>query len=674
MRHPGPPRFTSVGEPVELAPRAPDPDADYTWTVADAPDGAAASVPDDPVVEFAPAEPGTYRLRLDGPTRTFSQTVRVFPDERRPARFELHVDDLPVPASELESLCLVSHFNERLVGADRPVREGDTWAFETELPPGHYPYGFCIDDDLHDQVRDDLTVPGPGRPRVRLDATVDGDHVVVTAEPSAAVDSDRGDDDVDVEFFVDDRDSLPADAATVDGRTLRVPVEEAPDRLRVHGVAVGERHSVADTVDVRLGDEATGSESSVVRPNDPPEWAASPTVYEIFVRSFAGETPDTTFAELERRVPYLESLGVDCVWLTPVLESPTTHGYHVTNYFETASDLGSRAGFESFVDACHDAGIRVVFDLVINHTSRDHPFFQFFAAGVDDYDDHYLPRDNDVGAQYYFDWTHIPNLNFGSLAVRDWLLDVVDEWSGVVDGFRCDVAWGVPHGFWKEVHDRTPADFLLLDETIPRDPAYHESEFHMHYDTTLYGALRDVGAGDEPADAVLDAVEDARAVGFPDGAVHLRYVENHDEDRYLDECGAAPLRAAAATPFVLPGAPMIYYGQERGMTEYRGPMAWHDGDTDLTEFHRDLGALRDDHDVLRDGDVERIDYDAPDSAVAFARDDGDDRVVVALNFAADAASVTLPEPVDGTDLLSGDDVATGERSVAVSDAVVLRTE
>jgi len=87
----------------------------------------------------------------------------------------------------------------------------------------------------------------------------------------------------------------------------------------------------------------------------------------VYVRAFAGETLPTTFHEIERRVPYLEHLGVDVLWLTPVLASPTEHGYHVTyhvtDYVRTAADLGSRAAFESLVDACHDVGIRVLFDL-----------------------------------------------------------------------------------------------------------------------------------------------------------------------------------------------------------------------------------------------------------------------------------------------------------------------
>ncbi|WP_058826579.1 alpha-amylase family glycosyl hydrolase [Haloferax sp. Q22] len=727
MHHPGPPRVTTVGRPVELAPRAPERDATYRWHVLDAPAESAATVGSGPVVHLSPDVPGTYRLELDAPDDHHEQTVRAFPDDRRPATMAVPAADLE-PASP-DEVSVIGPFNDRLVGHDRPRRVGDDYVLDVALPPGTHPFGFAPHDDLAEQVRGDVEVPGPGRPRVRLDGrteVTDGDadggensdrtELVVVADAEPAPDGEEA--TIAVEFLFDGRDALEPGDCEVGDDHLRVPVEtlrgfDSSESVRFHAVAVqtttgsGEphvRHSVLDTLVVDpgiVGDES-GSGLAISRPGDAPEWAHHATVYEVFVRSFVGETPDPTFDELARRVPYLESLGVDCLWLTPILESHTTHGYHVTDYFETASDLGSREDFEALVDRCHDAGIRVVFDLVINHTSRDHPAFQFHSTGVPGYEDHYArvperehPSDVDWGgpgaAEYYFNWTRIPNLNYDSPAVRSWMLDVVTEWAAVVDGFRCDVAWGVPHGFWKEVRERVKADdpdFLLLDETIPRDPAYHETEFDAHYDTTLYGALRDVGTGEKPATAVLDAVADARWHGFPDDAVQLRYIENHDEERYRSAVGDDALRAAAAATFTLPGAPMIYYGQETGVADQRGTMRWHDADTDLVDFHRRLSRLRDAHKVLRVGNVEPVSASvAPtgddgvesDRVVAFARDDGTDRLVVVLNFDGEPTTVELGAEVEGTDLLTGERVgasgaATGDGGVrvTVADAVVLR--
>jgi glycosidase len=703
MDAPGPPRFVSVGDSLELAPRSPDPDADYRWTLLDAPDDSSVTVDNGPVIEFEPNAPGHYRLELETPDESYLQTVRAYPSERHTTRLDLPFSDLPDSVTEVDSMSVVGPFNEQVAGRTRPTREDDRFVVDLDLLPGTHPYGFCVNDDFAQQVHGSVTVPGPGRPRCRLDGEIIEETLVVTATATAAPDTDVADGDLTVDFVVDDRDWLPDSVVEVDDRELRVPVESVPETLRIHAVAVGKRRSVADQLTIRQ--QADGIH--IERPNDPPEWAESPTVYEIFVRSFTGDTLSTTFGEIERRVEYLQSLAVDVLWLTPVLASPTDHGYHITDYFETADDLGSRQEFESLVDRCHEAGIKVVFDLVINHTSRDHSVYQLHAGGVDRYDDYYkrVPKAwdgtgvdwaGDSAPEFYFNWQRIPNLNYGSLAVRRWMLDVVEEWAEVVDGFRCDVAWGVPHGFWKEVRERVPDDFLLLDETIPRDPHYHEAEFHMHYDTALYGALREIGHGETPATKIFEALDDAVWQGFPDSAVHLRYVENHDEQRYLDECSEGALRAAVAATFTLPGAPMIYYGQERGMTDKRGPMKWHDGDAELTQFHRSLSTLRREYPVLKNGAVEPLsvtvansraegtdeavdgdsqtptdddgddesdttdedettdegdaDGGSADRVVAFARGDGTDRLLVVLNFGDEPQAVGLPEAVDDTDL------------------------
>ncbi|WP_050032965.1 alpha-amylase family glycosyl hydrolase [Halorubrum halophilum] len=748
MHEPGPPRATSVGESVELAPRSPDPDGTYEWTLRDAPaesggegetlDSGQTSRPDAPVVHLRPDAPGTYVLTLDAPDGTHRQRVRAYPDERRSVELRVPAADLPVDDGDVDRVSLMWPHNDRLLARDRPERDGGDWVCEVRVPPGRHGFSFVANDDPGNGHRDEVTVSGPGRPRVSMSAAVvegearegdgsgdaDDPSVRITADAAAPPDLDDsgdtgrngGESPVTVDFLVDDRDASPETVARIEslaaGDTLSVPVSELPadlsDGVRIHAVPHADRYGAAETVRIeRDGSGTAGSDErgsvTIADPHAPPEWADSPAIYEVFVRSFAGDTLPTTFREIERRVPYVESLGVDALWLTPVLASPTDHGYHVTDYHDTAADLGSREAFESLVAACHEAGIRVIFDLVINHTSRDHPAFQMHAAGVDEYADHYRRTDGAFDVtdtdwaeladgdmpEYYFNWRRIPNLNFDSPAVRAWLLDVVDEWSAVVDGFRADVAWGVPHGFWKEVADRVPDDFLLLDETLPHDPFYGEGEFDVHYDTSLYRALRKIGAGDAPADAIADAFARAEWLGFDDPSRQMRYVENHDEERYLAEYGREALQAAAATVFTLPGAPMIYAGQERGNETYRGPIRWHDGDNALTDFHRDLAALRKREPLLRDGavdfagraaDVSVVDGD-PERVTAYERtpatdgSEGDgavaDPLLVVVNFADTPAIVTVP-PEFETDLFAGEAGRSVDERVAVESVVVLR--
>jgi glycosidase len=661
-----------VGTAVELAPRDPDPEIEdeISWSISDAPSGSDVSLGSDAVESLTPDELGVYSLRMTAPDGPHELTVRAYPDVSRSARFTAEAHELP----EAEDVWVSAPFNDHLLERDRPHYEDGMFSFETELEPGVHSAMFVPDGDYRSSAQDTIEVEGPERPRVTLDATVESGTVRFEADPRTGPNTVE---DLDVEFFLDDRDTLGG-SLEVAGTTAICPLAAIDDRIRVHAVAVGARHSIADAV-------AVAEDGSVTPLYESPEWTRDATMYEIFTRSFTGEA-DPSFRALEGRVPYLEWLGIDTLWMTPILESYAPqrdddgyerggpHGYHTLDYFKTASDLGTREEFESFVETCHDHGIRVVFDLVINHTSIHHPNFQMASAGVPQFEDWYVYED-DGSAQNYFSWQSIPNLDYTSLAVRKHLLAVVDEWADVVDGFRCDVAWGVPHGFWQEVYDRVKADdaeFLMLDETIPRDPLAGEGGFDLHYDTTLFGVLRDIGSGDASADALLDAVDADRREGFSPRSRHLRYIENHDEERYLDECGRARQGAAAAATLTLPGMPMVYYGQETGMTHFRKPMEW-GGDEGLTQFHRRLLQSHNEMDVLRRGDLGEVEYDGDDSTVAFAREYEGERVVVALHFGEGTADVRLNEDIETVDRLTGEAVAEldDDCTVVTVDSVVV---
>jgi glycosidase len=643
MEHPGPPRVVAVGDEVELAPRDPDPDAAYAWAVVDAPEGSRATVGDAPVTTFVPDVPGRYRVRLDDPDAAHHLTVRAFPADYAP--------------SDHDGLSATPR------GTEVPDPQGGAPA-----PP--YP---------------DATPAGDGgRPRLRLDAEVGDDEVVVRAAPRPHPDDPRDPGALAVEFLPDDRDalSLADPGVTVDGHALRVDRDAlAPGRQRVHAVAVAPgasghgAFSVPDVVALDVGDEV-----AVSRPNDPPAWSLDATVYEVYVRSWAdpdeGQSP---LADVRARLDYLDDLGVDTLWLTPVVQHDGhPHGYNAVDFLAVASDLGTRAEYEALVEAAHDRGMRVLFDLVCNHTARDHPHFRDAYENPDSpYRDWYEWEASGEPATY-FDWPYIANLDFTTLAVRRHLLDVVDQWAPLVDGFRVDMAWAVPTPFWREVRARVKAHdpaFVLVDETIPYIPEFAHLVFDVHFDSTLYFRLRQVGRGHEPATAVLDAVADRARSGFPDHAGFLAYAENHDETRYLAECGRPAARAAVAAAATLPGVPLVYGGQETAQLGRRDELVWDEDVVDhdlrahvarLLAAHRRVDALHPSA-SLDSVDAAVVEGAAPDRVVAFGRGE---RVVVVLNFGETPATVSLDPPTDPVDLLTGDEVAVPE-GVRVRDAVVL---
>jgi len=673
MHHPGPPRFVAVGDEVELAPRDPDPTATYEWRVASAPVGAAASVGDDPVEQFEPDAPGRYELELSAPDSTHTLTVRAYP----------------------------GHLSASGSAGGNYGRSGEGGTETETTPAGEGESGEATSARVGED--DIAAAAGPGgRPRLTLSTEVTDDAVVVRADASGHPDGPETAADLEVEFLLDDRDDLSRADVTIEGPELRVPRDHLPDLARVHAVSIGRHgYSVPEAVEI----ERDGSTLQTALPYHPPDWARDATIYEIYVRTFPGQDADrddsdrTVFDAIVDRLDYIADLGVDTVWLTPVLQNDDApHGYNVTDFFAIADDLGTRADYERFVAEAHDRGLKVLFDLVCNHSARAHPYYQ---AAVSDPDNEYHEWYEWRGPgepETYFDWEYIANFDFSHLSMRRHLLDAVDEWAPLVDGFRCDMAWAVPNSFWREIHDSLKArdsEFLLLDETIPYIPDFQGGLFDVHFDSTTYAALRRVGNGD-PAEAVLDAIDERTRIGFPDHAGFMLYAENHDETRYLVECGRPAALAALGALYTLPGSPMIYAGQEFGQRGKRDDLAWAHADEELRDHVQRLATARTETPALRgDASLDRVAFEvvagAPAPVVAFAReataadadsattdadspgtgaDEDDQRVVTVLNFGDEPATVTLGPATGETDLVTGASVATDD-GLRVDDVVVV---
>jgi alpha-amylase len=376
-----------------------------------------------------------------------------------------------------------------------------------------------------------------------------------------------------------------------------------------------------------------------------PAWYHTAVGYEIFVRSFRDSDGDGIgdFAGIIEKLDHLndgvpgagDDLEVDLIWLMPINPSPSYHGYDVTDYRDVHADYGGMEGFDAFLDAAHARGIRVVMDLVVNHSSSQHPWFQASAAGTG-HDDWYVwshtardwkrpwgggPTWHEQGGRWYYGlfWSGMPDLNYATPAVTEEMTDVARFWMEKgLDGFRLDavryvVETGAGDGqsdtpetlaWWRafvaaarEVRE----DVLLVGEAWTSNGTaalYHGGGegLPMTFDFDLSGALLGAVKGSDGGD--IENVLCRFGSQFPPGAADGVFLTNHDMVRVATELGEEPdaTRLAAALLLAMPGTPWIYYGEEIGMRNgaslkdehKRKPMQWagdaHGGFTEGTPW------------------------------------------------------------------------------------------
>jgi cyclomaltodextrinase / maltogenic alpha-amylase / neopullulanase len=379
----------------------------------------------------------------------------------------------------------------------------------------------------------------------------------------------------------------------------------------------------------RAGDGATSAWETAASAG----WPADAVLYHVFVDRFAdGDAPrtqvagspaDLGYAEaltdwmggdlsgLEARLDHVIATGANTIWVSPVSAGPFFHGYHPTDLLDVDPRFGDVDALRSVVAAAHERGVRVVYDLVLNHTSDQHPWFREAQADCSgsSYVDWYVFRECPDRYAAFAGLPELPQLNLDHPPARAWVFDEVlpfylDDIG--VDGFRLDHVEGPSRGFWRafdaELQSRWPGTFVLGE--VWSELAVIES----------YGDVLDAATAfplRERLLAVFAQGGDVRAAAMPvtamleEGTGRLRplgtdgppwpqtYLSSHDQPRFAHLAGADPARVALAHTAILtlPGVPTIYYGDEVGLAQtdalpdgapfadrwFREPMPWDAG-------------------------------------------------------------------------------------------------
>ncbi len=370
------------------------------------------------------------------------------------------------------------------------------------------------------------------------------------------------------------------------------------------------------------------------------DWTHGAVFYEIFVRSFADSNGDGIgdLNGLISKLDYLNDgkpetttdLGIDAVWLMPVFQSPSYHGYDTTDYRHINPDYGSDGDFDRFLQEAHRRGIRVILDYVVNHTSSEHPWFAESNSSPNSARrDWYVWRADNPGwtqpwggsnptwhsfnGQFFYGvfWSGMPDLNFRTKGVRKEILKTATFWlKKGVDGFRLDATrYLVETGSGPGQAD-TPETHAFLKQLSkkvrkvkPEAAIVGENWTETPVIATYFGSTSTIAGGDELpmnfnfplASSIVEGVKAGNAAGigavlaqvkalYPAGVNDAPFLTNHDQVRLSTQLQKDPSRLhdAASILLTLPGAPFLYYGEEVGLENgpasgdeaKRTPMPW----------------------------------------------------------------------------------------------------
>lgn len=358
--------------------------------------------------------------------------------------------------------------------------------------------------------------------------------------------------------------------------------------------------------------------------------------YQIFVGSFSDSNGDGIgdLRGIINRFDYLndgnvnstESLGVQGIWLSPIFTSPSYHKYDTTNYYEIDPKFGTMADLEELIELCHSRNVKLILDLVLNHTSNQHQYFKQFVSAhkfgdtEDPYYDYYcygsiedlkgksfykISGTNDEYYEGNFS-SDMPEPNFDNAKVRQDCVDVAKYYLDKgIDGFRFDAIKYIYYGetersveFWDWYMDQLKAikpDIYCVGECWSSDSEIlqYTSELNCFAFQTsgsegaICNGAKLNGSVSSFTNYVISFLDQLNETSSD--AMFIPFFSNHDQDRSAGYPTYANKQMAANLYILCSGSPFIYYGEEIGMTGSRGSastdanrrmaMVWGDGDT-----------------------------------------------------------------------------------------------
>jgi glycosidase len=397
-----------------------------------------------------------------------------------------------------------------------------------------------------------------------------------------------------------------------------------------------------------------------------PEWAKADNIYEVNIRQY---TPEGTFKAFEAHLPRLKEMGADILWLMPIFpiseekrKGPLGSYYAVSDFREVNPQFGTKQDMIDLIKSIHASGMKIILDWVPNHTGWDHTWISTHPEYyTQDADGNIIdPIDPATGESW--GWTDVADLNYDNKDMRVAMIEDLEYWITEmgIDGYRMDVAHGVPFDFWQEVATSLttvkPDVFLLAEAEIPQQ--LNENTFHACYGWAFHHILNDIAKGEKNVGDIRNWLANEK-VKFQKGNL-MHFTSNHDENSWAgteETRMGEGVKAFAVLVSTFDGIPLVYSGQEEPLTRMLKFFEKDDiefKDYAYADFYKSLLTLKHDHKALWNapygGDLTII--SDSDHVFAFKREKDGDEVTVIINLSKENQSIELEESISGTELFS----------------------
>ena len=371
-----------------------------------------------------------------------------------------------------------------------------------------------------------------------------------------------------------------------------------------------------------------------------PDWVKDAVIYEIYPRQYSNKGD---FNSITNDLNRLKNLGVTVLWLMPIhpigrekAKGTVGSPYAVKDFYAINPDYGTKADLQKLVTEAHRRNMKVIIDIVANHTAWDSVMMKNKAYYTQNATGEIIPP--------VPDWADVADLNYGNAELRKYIVEMLKFWVREydLDGFRCDVAGFVPTDFWETARaevDKIKPDTIWLAEW--ESPDLLIKAFDLDYSWANHSALMNVLQGNVSASEIRRVWEADRAK-MPKGALRMRFSDNHDERRAIARFGEKGALAAQALVFTLDGVPLVYNGMEVGDVTESGapalfeklPIFWQISERrkEFPIFYQSMINLRKNSVALRRGDLTWVKNSDEARILTFTRKSGNEEILVAINM------------------------------------------